>query len=686
MAAWPFTAWPLDVKVDGVGWLADGRIAGVIDEVLFGDDSEDETLRQYDVEDALLILNGELTRRGFLDPTITVTLFEEKTELLSYEWDPGQPRDLPDLSDVTRLELAVEPGVRSYFENVVFEGLEAIPKPQARSYFFPENALFVARSEKAFSTGALNRGIESLTVRLAQLGYPEARVRVETIDRNRETGATVVALVVEEGPFYRWERVDYEWAPDAEPAEAVDLPAAISPMGAYSRDAEQDYAVALRNRFLEAGYPDVRVTSQRDVTTESDGSKRVTMTYNVAPGPRVRLEAVEFEGLVETNPNFARRKTGLEPGDWLNRLEVDQARSQMGRLGIFNQMAVSLEPPDDPESRTVLFRVEEGLQREINLLAGYGSYERLRVGAEMRFYNVLGRAHQGLIRLRQSMKSTAGQLSYSVPDLPWFLERGHARLQGLEREEVSFTRQEAAAAVGIEQFYFGEQVSFITEYSLQILEAQGLDTEEETGDESARVGSITFGLTWDRRDRIVSPRHGFDLRSELELASPGLGSEAHFQRLIFGGSYHFTLKEGTIRFHFGFEHGILARAFSKESELPFNKRFFPGGENSIRGYQQGEASPLDEDGETLGAETYMIGHAEAEFAVLRSLSVVFFVDGLHQARDLEDYPGNVTLWSAGGGLRYDTPLGPFRLEYGHNLNPREFDPDGTLHFSIGFPF
>ncbi|HVR36150.1 MAG TPA: BamA/TamA family outer membrane protein, partial [Methylomirabilota bacterium] len=41
---------------------------------------------------------------------------------------------------------------------------------------------------------------------------------------------------------------------------------------------------------------------------------------------------------------------------------------------------------------------------------------------------------------------------------------------------------------------------------------------------------------------------------------------------------------------------------------------------------------------------------------------------------------------AGGGVRWKTIIGPARLEYGHNLNPRRHDPSGTLHFSIGFPF
>jgi len=48
--------------------------------------------------------------------------------------------------------------------------------------------------------------------------------------------------------------------------------------------------------------------------------------------------------------------------------------------------------------------------------------------------------------------------------------------------------------------------------------------------------------------------------------------------------------------------------------------------------------------------------------------------------------GGEWLYSAGLGVRYQTLIGPVRLEYGHNLNPRPLDPRGTLHLSVGFPF
>lgn len=121
-------------------------------------------------------------------------------------------------------------------------------------------------------------------------------------------------------------------------------------------------------------------------------------------------------------------------------------------------------------------------------------------------------------------------------------------------------------------------------------------------------------------------------------------------------------------------------------ELPFNKRYFPGGENSVRGYQEGEASPLDENGDQLGAETYTDGSVEFEQLLTKSLSIVTFFDAVGFAESRVDYPWDEALYSVGGGIRWRTLIGPVRLEYGYNLNPREHDPVGTLHFSIGMRF
>ena len=108
--------------------------------------------------------------------------------------------------------------------------------------------------------------------------------------------------------------------------------------------------------------------------------------------------------------------------------------------------------------------------------------------------------------------------------------------------------------------------------------------------------------------------------------------------------------------------------------------------NSVRGYQRGGASPVACQRRTARGRVRAAVELELEQSLTRTISMVGFVDGVGITPVIESYPFDQVLWSVGAGLRWNTVIGPVRLEYGYNLDPRPSDPTGTLHFSIGYPF
>jgi outer membrane translocation and assembly module TamA len=278
-------------------------------------------------------------------------------------------------------------------------------------------------------------------------------------------------------------------------------------------------------------------------------------------------------------------------------------------------------------------------------------------------------------------------LSYTVPELFGELIDGTARFFGLEREEVSFVRNEIGVNVALRRPIRQISGEASVGYTFQSLRNRKNELSTAPVDnEDVTVGSVDFGLSSDWRDSPLRPRAGASLYGRLEVASHAFGGESDFQRLVIGGSFHKAL--GTSRWlHFGLSHGVVTTMGSDDdSLLPVNKRFFPGGDGSIRGYKNGEAAPRAEDGRFIGAKTYLQGSIELEQALTNSISIVGFFDALGIAARLADYPFDQRLYSAGLSLRYHTIVGPIRLGYGHNLNPRPDDPSGTLFFSVGFPF
>jgi outer membrane protein insertion porin family len=342
--------------------------------------------------------------------------------------------------------------------------------------------------------------------------------------------------------------------------------------------------------------------------------------------------------------------------------------------------------PEDGVTRDPIFTVREGPRYETSLLFGYGSYEQFRAGVEYRQMNILGFAHQSRLELVQSMKSTNGEYSYTVPELFGESLDGTARLFGLQRREIAFLRQEYGLNLSVRRPVARLGGAATAGYTYQALRNRrnALSTQA-TDEKQVNVASLNVGLTSDRRDSPLRPRRGYHWATQLEVADPSLGGEATYQRYDVSGAYH-TGWGGGRWIHVALSHGLIMTVGSDDTTLPVNKRFYPGGDNSIRGYQRGEAAPRGADGLFLGAKSQLLFNLEFEQALTPSWSVVAFGDALATAVSLRDYPLGERLYSVGLGLRYQTLIGPIRVEYGRNINPRPADPPGTWQFSLGYPF
>lgn len=677
----------VEIDVKGIGWRDDRRIERLLNDIMTTSGDQQPVLDAAVLEDALLILRSEIVRKGFLSSVIRHTLVQDGDAIATGSWDfmtsiPGLP-----WADADRLVFEVEKGLRSHIKEVHFAGLASIPEEEAREFFIPSGGLLVSRSERAYSPSRLQSGMRLLRQRLGQLGYPGAEVTSRGEPVIAPDGEVAVFIDVVEGPLHVWGSTSVEDGLVA----GVEGFGPMPPAGeAFSMEALQDWVSVVRKQFLLAGYPDVNIrVNQETVQNAAVNQAVVNIRLKVSPGPRVRLGKVEFTGLQKTDERFLRLQTRLEPGNWLSRPDVQAAQFRLGQLGIFGRVQTEytdLSTALDGESRDVRFIVSERKRQTVSLLFGYGSYEQFRIGAEARTLNVFGKAHSAHVRFRQSMKSSAGALYYTVPRPVSWLTSAQLRVQGLLREEVSFDREEALLAFGVERNFLGGAVGTTVEYRYELLQSKGFVSNFIPGDTNTAAGSMNFGFSWDTRDQIVMPKRGASIHGVLELASTVIGSESEFQRFIFRSSYHRPLVDDWLRSHFGLSAGVLSRLGSEPYELPTNKRFFPGGENSNRGYKEGEASPLDSDGVPIGAEAFTLAQAELEASITDSLAVVVFIDVIWNTAYLDQSSDGETLTAAGLGLRYSTPFGPLRLEYGHNLDPRPSDPNGTLHLSIGFPF
>jgi outer membrane protein insertion porin family/translocation and assembly module TamA len=128
--------------------------------------------------------------------------------------------------------------------------------------------------------------------------------------------------------------------------------------------------------------------------------------------------------------------------------------------------------------------------------------------------------------------------------------------------------------------------------------------------------------------------------------------------------------------------------------IPFYKRYFVGGSTSVRGWGRYQVSPLTPAGNPIGGRTMLELSSEARFGIRGKLGGVLFVDGGNSWNDPWSVRFSQMRWAVGPGIRYDTPIGPVRVDLGFQVNPLDgLVIDGNketrhwrVHFSIGQAF
>jgi outer membrane protein insertion porin family len=671
---------PAVVKVSGFGLFGNREMLRVLRSFQSNQRFPPALGRAF-VEDAALVLLSRMNQEGYLSASLQTRFTMVDGTKQVFQWTNVLDTQLPREFEARRGRFRVRGGPRSYYQSVQFEGAKAIPPREAERYFIGGDTLLNLRATRVYTPSRLKSSMAALQEALRRKGYRDAFISAHDLEVNRENGAVRVKIVVEEGLQSLVREVALEIHEKEQPTQLRTL----RPKEPYSVLWQQELSLRLREEQYRRGYPDAAIELKVVRRQTNEAAIYLDFTARVETGPSVHLGKVSFEGQRDTRISALQRLVRLDEGSLLDRVEVEQSRQRLARVGVFDWVSLRYERTNETV-RDAVFELKEGKPVSLSVLAGYGSYELLRGGLEFEHRNVLGLAHDVRLRALQSFKSSSGDMIYTVPEFLFEHVNLFGRGSGLRREEVSFTRLEYGGAIGLQKRLAPIQTDLAVRYDYEFLNALDLAAPtNQLGVTDARAAAIVIDLNRDRLDNPLAPRRGLKLFSNIELAAAALGGNVNYQRIVLGASFHQNLGGGRL-LHLGLAQGVTFTAGGEDEELPFNKRFFPGGENSIRGYQQGEASPLDANGEQVGAETYTQANIEFEQFLTQLWSLVAFFDAVGVARSRSDYPWDEGLYSAGGGISWRTIIGPARLEYGYNLNRRPHDPVGTLHLSIGFPF
>ena len=666
------------MKVDGAGFFKDRLLAQQLKSIFH---APAELFGPTEIEDAALILISDMQSDGYLEARIVGTITAPNGEQATIEWDKDLDIFLPKETQAQRIDFRVIPGPRFYYASLEVEENPVIDRETAETFFYSEPYFFESDTSKVFTPPQFTSGAQNLRAHLKILGYQDARIRSEIIELNEETGAASVRVVINEGPLFKLAKVDV-----TNPLpELSDYDLSGYTNQPYNVFIRQDIIRDIRNAFHKEGYATVTFDPTITATPLSPSVVEVALKITIQPGPQQRVGQITFQGAETIRRKLIGKQLTLKEGDLLNPGELDKSRLQISRLGLFQRVDYQLaDGPDNHQSLT--FQLTDRSTWELDSLLGWGSYENLRLGLFAEKLNTLGLGHRLQFKSIVSTKSLLGESRYLIPD---FLDTEFpfsTKLFYLEREELSFDREEFGITFGTSKYLEALDLNMDAVYNFESLEARINDRGSPTDEaNNVRSGSIEMRFGRDKRDNPLNPQSGYRFFADFEWGSEALGGEVDYQAAEIGLSYHDEIKRGLI-WHGSLSHAVVGSLYKSQSQIPNNKLLFPGGENSVRGYERGGAAPFDIAGDYVGAKSYLLLNLELEQRLTDTISIVAFYDAIGMTANIDKYPADEYLSSIGLGIRFRTFMGPIRLEYGHNLDQRELDPSGTLHLTIGYPF
>jgi outer membrane protein insertion porin family len=212
------------------------------------------------------------------------------------------------------------------------------------------------------------------------------------------------------------------------------------------------------------------------------------------------------------------------------------------------------------------------------------------------------------------------------------------------------------------------------------------------------TSSITVGLFRDTRDEPWNTTKGSLNSLTFEFAGRFLGGDIDFNKIRATSGWYFPLFWDTVFLIRGSAGYIADKGDAERPEdplqyydgisVPVYQRFRIGGLNSVRGFEAGSISPYDPiTKEYTGGLSMMYYNFEFRFPLLKEQGItglVFFDTG--NVWEQHDYSFSDLRQSVGCGVRWYSPMGPLRVEYGKNLDPEDWEDSGKWEFSIGGGF
>jgi outer membrane protein insertion porin family len=664
---------------------------------------------------------------------------EGRQSLISYFQDKGffdvnVDAQLQSQGAVDNVVYVINKGKKHKVKAVDVSGNSQVKTPDLK-------ALVTVKKSHLFSPGdyseqLVRNSTKNLTALYQSEGFSSAKV---TSSVSKQDGNISVAFHVVEGPRDIVSSLKIEGADTLPQSQFAPDGLKLAPGQPYSQKLVAADRATIVVHYLQAGYLTSSFRQTATVASKSD-PHHIVVVYHIYEGPQVHTHDVVTLGRVRTQQRLIDRDVaGIVPKSPLKESELLTAESELyNHTGVFDWAEVDPERQITTQTtENVLVKVHEAKRNTMTYGIGFelinrgGSIPSGTVAlpnlppvglpsnfttSQTTYYGPRGTFQYTRNNVRgkgESLSATAfaGRLDQRVagyyidPNFRW--SRWGATTSVLaERDEENpvFSSQVENGSVQLQRFidkkkhdvFFMRYTFSQTDLTRILIPALVLPQ-----DQHVRLSTIAANLTHDTRDNPLDAKKGTLQSIELDFNNTKLGSSVNFAKLTgqvayYRPTFHNIVWANSIRIG-------LAQPYSN-SRIPLSEAYFTGGGNSLRGFPLDGAGPQRQvqvcnSGSSTdctyiqvpaGGNELLIINSEARIPlpmIKDGLGLAVFYDGGNVFPNVgfHDFTSLYTS-SVGLGLRYSTPVGPVRIDLGHNLNPVPGVKSTQYFVSIGQAF
>jgi len=562
--------------------------------------------------------------------------------------------------------------------------------------------------QRYFNRRAFDADLKRIEAFYRDRGFPEARVTSFDVALNEAQDAVSITVHIAEGEPIRVaaiELVGFDVLPEDDRErlrEAMQL--------RVDRPLDRQLVLAAReratNELRDNGYPYAVV----GVAEHDAGPDRRRVVFEASPGTLARIGAIEIEGEASVSENVIRRQLTFGPGDRYSRRELRESQRKLYGLELFEFVNIESREEMTPQAPEVPVRVTvaEGDHRRVTFGAGYGTEEQVRVRLRWDHVNFFGGARHAGFEGKWSSLDRGLRAEYRQPAL-W---HPHFTLtfdgQAWQAAEPVYSLNSFGGRITLRHQANAQtfwSVSFSNEYQRSSITAAALEDltirdelialglDPRTGQSTGTLSAVGFDIGRNTTTNVLDARSGYVLTAHVEQAGRWLPGTFDYRAVTTEGRHYVSVGRRLVlanRLRFG----TIDAIGDIERHVPFYKRYFLGGSSSLRGWGRFEVGPTSGFGLPIGGHTMLEGSSEVRLPLWGNVGAVTFLDYGNVWSQSWDFNANDLRYAVGPGLRYLTPIGPIRVDFGYQLNPIpnlrvEGEPERRhwrVHFSIGQAF